>query len=83
MRNKMIIGENVIGGKRESILSVLIIYLISWMSWGTLVLFDIPAKSSALLTLLYLLGGLSPTIKGTSNSKPRPGITCSQLWPQC
>jgi membrane protease YdiL (CAAX protease family) len=62
MHNKMIIGENAIGGKRESIFFILITYLISWVSWGVLVLFGIPAKANALSTMLYLLGGLSPAI---------------------
>ena len=41
---------------------ILITYLISWVSWGALVLFGIPVKANALSTLLYLLCGLAPTI---------------------
>ena len=62
MRKMVIIGENVIGGKRESILFILVTCLISWGSWGTLLYLGIPAKANALSTMLYLLGGLSPTI---------------------
>jgi membrane protease YdiL (CAAX protease family) len=45
-----------------SVLYILITYLISWVCWGALVLFGIPAKANALSTLLYMLGGLAPTI---------------------
>jgi len=62
VRKMVIIGENVIGGKRESILFILVTYLISWGSWGALVLLGIPARTNELSTMLYLLGGLSPTI---------------------
>lgn len=46
----------------SSVLFILITYLISWLSWGVLVLFGIPAKANALSTMFYLLGGLAPTI---------------------
>lgn len=48
--------------KREGILYVLITFLISWISWGALVLLGIPAKANALSTVVYLLGGWSPTL---------------------
>ena len=99
MRKMIVNGENAISGKRDSILFILLTYLISWVSWGALVLLGIPAKSGALSTMLYLLGGLSPTIaafalplhfgraargiKGTSHSKPRSGITCSPSRQLC
>jgi hypothetical protein len=38
-----------------SVLYILITYLISWVCWGALVLFGIPAKANALSTLLYML----------------------------
>lgn len=46
----------------SSVLYILFTYLISWASWGVLALSGIPAKGNALSTLLYLLGGLAPTI---------------------
>lgn len=48
--------------KRETILYLLLTFLISWASWSLLVLLGIPAKANALSMSLYLLGGWSPTI---------------------
>lgn len=48
--------------KRENILYLLLTFLISWASWGTLVLLGVPAKENALSMSIYMLGGWSPTI---------------------
>ena len=41
MRKMVIIGENAIGGKRESVLFILVTYLISWGSRCVLLLLSL------------------------------------------
>ncbi len=48
--------------KRESILYVVIAYIVTYACWGLLIVLGIPAKQNALTFALYLLGALSTTI---------------------
>ncbi len=48
--------------KRESILFLVATYLLTAAAWGTLILLNKQPNSGAAAFLIYLLGGLSPTI---------------------
>lgn len=51
-----------IENKKETLLYVVIVFIISWVSWGTLALLGIPAQKTPGSTALYMLGGLSTTL---------------------
>lgn len=48
--------------KREPVLFLIATYLFTGLAWGTLILLKKPPTASAITFVLYLLGGLSPTI---------------------
>ncbi len=56
-RSKMMIGKTM-----ESILYVVVSYILTYACWGSLALLGIRATESPVATVLYMLGGLSPTI---------------------
>ncbi len=52
----------MVENKRETIIYVVMAYLISWASWGTMALLGLGVNDSTVSVILYVLGGLSATI---------------------